>query len=80
MVKFEWTDKVLSAINSSTTWGDDTRERVFQILSEFKEAQNSTCNQQTKVLISALKFGYHAREDGASLESTINQYKSLQKQ
>ena len=45
-----------------------------------KEAQNSTCNQQTKVLISALKFGYHAREDGASLESTINQYKSLQKQ
>ena len=80
MVKFQWTNKVLSAISVSTEWSDDVRERITKILREFAEVQNSTCNQQTKILISALKFGYHARDDGASLESTINQYKSLQKQ
>ena len=46
MVKFEWTNKVLSAINVSTEWSDDVRGRVSQILSEFNEAQNSTSSNK----------------------------------
>jgi len=49
MVKFEWTDKVLSAINSSTEWSDDVRERVSQILRDFRVAQNSTSTNKRQI-------------------------------
>ena len=66
-------------IGSGYYWND--RPQIKEENSNSAEkTQPSGETNTTKVLISALKFGYHARDDGASLESTINQYKSLQKQ
>ena len=59
---------------------EDLKNDIEAAQKEIKVTEPSASDNTPKVIISALKFGYHAREDGASLESTINQYKYLQKQ